>query len=88
MDSKRIPKSNSDIIWRTLDDGAVLVSPTKGKVRVLNEIGTIIWQMLDGNHTIFDIEQKIVQQYEVPSTQASADVQSFLSELEEKGLLE
>ena len=43
MDSDKIPRPDPNIIWRIVDDGAVLVSPQIGKVRVLNEVGTAIW---------------------------------------------
>ncbi len=87
MESDDTPKSNPDIIWRVLDDGVVLVSPSAGKVRVLNEVGSFVWQLLDGTRTVAQIEQEIAANFDVGSEKAAFDVNNFLEELAAKDLL-
>lgn len=45
-ETTRQPQIANDLIWRLLDNNAVVVSPHVGEVRVLNGIGTVIWQLL------------------------------------------
>ena len=88
MESSQIPQPNNDIIWKILDGEAVLVSPKHGKVRVLNSVGTAIWKLLDGKHSINDIEACLVNNYGISPEQASNDVQAFLTDLMAKELIE
>jgi hypothetical protein len=82
------PQIASEVIWRELDDNAVLVSPGSGKVRVLNHIGTLIWRMLTENHSISDIVTHLTTHFDVTPTQARQDVILFLQELHNRGLLQ
>lgn len=81
------PKPAPELIWREVDDGVVVVSPKVGKVRVLNEVGTAIWQRLADGRTINEIESFLVEQYEISRERAASDLRSFLSDLTERGLL-
>lgn len=84
----QIPNRLKGLIWRDVDDGTVIVSPTAGKVRVLNPLGSTIWELLDGQHTVADIEEFLSQKYhQVPRPQISEDLQIFLDDLTNRGLL-
>lgn len=80
-------KISPELIWRFLDDNAVVVSPTGGKVRVLNGVGTDIWQMLAKNSSFAAMVEFLVAKYEVTPEQARIDLQQFLQDLAERGLL-
>lgn len=81
------PTIAEEIIWRKLDDNAVIVSPGSGEVRVLNGIGTVIWLMLTQKQSVADIVSHLVNYYEVTPRQAQQDVVLFLQELHERGLV-
>ncbi len=85
--SEHMPSIAPGIIWRMLDDDAVLVSPRVGKVRVLNGVGTVVWQLLAENKSTAEIEAHLVENFEVSLSQAREDLQAFLSDLEQRGLL-
>ena len=87
MNGEKIPQIAPELIWRFLDDNAVLVSPQGGKVRVLNGLGTIIWKMLAEKESPQTIHEHIVAHFDVTPEQASQDLEQFLQELTDRGLL-
>ena len=87
MNLEHTPHLISEIIWRVLDDNAVLVSPEGGQVTILNGVGTIIWSLIDGQSNGLDIARQLAQQYDVSSDQAQNDVEQFLNKLQNRGLI-
>jgi len=51
----------------------------------LNEIGSRIWELIDGVTTVEQMRDKIVEEYEVTPEQAEADIIEFLEHLEQEG---
>ncbi|MEO8972409.1 MAG: PqqD family protein [Ktedonobacteraceae bacterium] len=78
---------NTKVLWRELDGEAVLLDPKAGCSYNLNHIGTIIWKMLDGNHTSELIASAICESYEVEYEQALHDVEDIIAELNQHELL-
>ncbi len=87
MNRKKSPQIAPQVIWRQLDENAVVVSPKVGKVRVLNGSGTLVWQMLAQNKSLPDIRECLVQTYDVTPDQAEVDLQRFVMDLTQRGLL-
>jgi hypothetical protein len=81
------PRIAAGIIWRTIDDDAVIVSPQIGAVRVLNNIGTVIWKLLSEEKDLAQIEAYLVAQYDVSLDRARHDLHVFLKELADQELL-
>lgn len=87
MNPESIPILHPDTIWRVLDDGAVIVTPRAGNVRVLNRVGTAIWELIDGENSLRDIETRLIRDFDVPVDQARRDLQLFLEELERRDMI-
>jgi hypothetical protein len=87
MNLEDVPHLITDVIWRVLDDNAVLVSPEGGQVTILNEVGTEIWSLIDGQNSGIDIAHHLIQQYDVSINQAQKDVELFLTKLNNRGLI-
>lgn len=77
---------NSSILWRELAGEAVLLDTKEGCSYNLNTVGTVVWKLLDGTHTIDSIVQAICVQYEVEQEQAFEDVQRLLTEFQANNL--
>lgn len=84
---KNYPVIHPELTWRLLDGEAVIVSPTSGEIRVLNHVGSEIWQLLANGSTIEEIKQALVAQYALSPEQAARDVSAFLDDLHNRGLL-
>jgi hypothetical protein len=83
---------NQDIVSRRIA-GEMLLVPVKGKLADMEKIFTLtsvaeyIWDRLDGRRSVDDIRKDVVAQFDVGQEQADADIQEFLAELIEAGLI-
>lgn len=87
VDPHTRPTPHPSVVGRIIDDEAVLVLPEQGEVKVLNEVGARIWQLIDGSRTVEEIADVIYSEYEVDEEQARSDVLAFIVELESKGIV-
>ncbi len=78
---------NSSVLWRELDDEAILLDPKAGCSYNLTPVGTLIWRLLDGQHTTAEIIQAICEAYEVEQEQANQDVELLLADLRKNNLV-
>ena len=49
----------------------------------LNEVGAFIWNAFDGSKDLGEIKALLASEYDVSSSEAEADLLSFVRELEE-----
>lgn len=80
-------RKNENFVFRRIEDETILV-PIKdnvgdmGSIYNLNEMGALVWELLDGQKTLRDIRDTIVAQFEVSTLEAKADLCEFISQLE------
>ena len=79
--------SKPGIVGQILNDEAVLLLPTKGEVKVLNDVGARIWSLADGSRTIAQIVAVIAAEYAVQPAQAEADALAFVAELAQRDIV-
>jgi len=82
----------SDVATRSIL-GETIIVPIKGgvgdlnSIYVLNELGTQIWNLIDGQNSINRIIEDICKAYDVGPEEAEKDATEFLSSLEVSGLI-
>lgn len=87
MTSEPLPQVTSGLISRVLDGNTVIVAPHVGKVRILNPVGSFIWQLLNEGQSRTQIESHLSQKYAISAEQAQQDLETFLTDLKQRGLL-
>ena len=86
MDSK--PRRNPDTAYRDVaEEGGLVVLPGRSEVKVLNPVGSRVFSLLDGEHTLARIIEVVTEEFDVDAARASEDVRSFIAELGEAGML-
>ncbi len=75
---EEIFQKNPEIVYRIIDGNAILVSSKDDKIMSINEVGTRIWDLLDGKTTIKEIIVKITEEFDVDQDTAKDDVQEFV----------
>ncbi|MEZ4388874.1 MAG: PqqD family protein [Candidatus Krumholzibacteriia bacterium] len=81
MDLHLTPMPNQDFCVRQVGEETVFLAESGDQVLSLNEMGSYIWQQMDGNHTLRDILDIICHEYDVEAAQARQDLQLFVEQL-------
>ena len=82
----------NDLVTRDVV-GEKIIVPIKGHVGdlegvfTLNEVGTVIWALIDGQTTARELAAAVVNEYDVGEVEAEKDVVDFLQSLEDAGLI-
>jgi hypothetical protein len=84
---KTQPNKHPRTASRIVDGEAVIVLPEAGVVRILNAVGSRIWELADGTHPVRDIVEVIYQEYDVDREQAEQEVVEFVTEMVNDDLL-
>jgi hypothetical protein len=85
LDSRPTPAPG--VVGQFVEHEVVLVLYEQGIAQVLNEVGTCIWRMADGQHSVREIAAAICASYEVDIAQAETDTLAFVEELLNRNIL-
>lgn len=77
---------NPDVAYRVIDGEAVLVDSKAGTTFVLNAVGSCVWTALE-NATLDELVVRVRQEFSAEDADARADIEDFLSRLDEKRLV-
>jgi len=81
-----------DLVTRNIS-GETIIVPVEGHVGdldsiyTLNEVGSVIWELLDGRTSIEQIVAAVCSRYEVAPEEARRDVTELIDSLEKAGLI-
>lgn len=82
------PTRDPELVWRELDEELVIVRPSDGQIKVLNGVGAFVWQSLDGRRAVGDLAELVSAEYEISAQEAKSDIEDFLGQLTEGGLVQ
>ena len=78
------PKPHPQTAGRVIDKEAVLILSESSEVNVLNQVGSRIFELADGTHTIADIAEIICSEFEVSTDEAQEDTITFIKKMEKR----
>jgi hypothetical protein len=87
MDLNTVLSKSPDAASRTYDGQATIVLPSRAEVKVLNAIGSKVWDSIDGRRTLAQILETVLEDYEIPREQAERDMLEFVGELRTQGMV-
>ena len=82
-----IPKRNDEAVWREVDDELFICSPNGETMHTLRDVAADIWRACDGQNSVGDIVQLLVEAYEVDPETLRADLAACLADLSNRDLL-
>ena len=86
--AKQTYKRNENFVFRQIENETILV-PIKDNVGDmnciynLNEVGAFIWQNIKCKNSMSDIKDMILSEFDVTESQAEADLDEFVKDLQE-----
>jgi len=81
-----------DVVTRRISEETILV-PVKDHVGdldaiyTLNEVGTRVWELIDGEMSVSQIVEAVCNEYDVTEEEAEKDVKELMDSLQEAGLI-
>ena len=91
MDQGAVLRKNPSAAYRVYDGQATVVMPERAEVKVINEIGSVIWDKIDGTRTVGQIVESslvsVLEGYDVTPDEARRDILTFLGDLTEHGMV-
>ena len=82
-----IPAKTPTTAWRVIEGEAVILAVDTKVMRGLNAVGSRVWELVDGRRGVDEIVETIVAEFAVEPERARADVDAFLRQLADKGLV-
>lgn len=78
---------STKLTWREVHGELVAIDANSGEYHIFNPIGKLIWLSIDEGHAVSDILDKIEMEYNVKKEIAISDLNDFVVELCDRGLL-
>lgn len=85
--AQTVPAHHPRVAARVYSGEAVILSPAENMVRMLNPVGSRIWELADGTRTVDEIVTVLTDEFDVEYPQARRSTEEFLDTLVAKGLL-
>ena len=84
---KQSYRQNENIVFRPEGDEAMLFNPESAEVMVLNVTGCYAWSLCDGKHSVDDITEAFVKEFDVVHENVKKDVANFIETLSRRKFL-
>ncbi|MFH1213219.1 MAG: PqqD family protein [Candidatus Neomarinimicrobiota bacterium] len=76
-----IYKRTEQVEWRKFENESLLLNVQTGTYFRINEVGSFIWENLDGKKTAENLINSIVRRFDVSEATARQDYQKFTEQL-------
>lgn len=87
MDNR--PRRHPESAFRSIgEEGGLVVLPRVSEVKVLNPVGSLVFAMLDGQHTVDEIVAAVLAEFDTSEEEARRDVTAFIAQLDKHGMLD
>ena len=87
MDLNTVFTRNSEAAYRIYDGQATVVLPSHAKVHVINEVGSSVWERIDGVKTLGQILDEILDEFDIERARAEVELFEFVAALRAEGMV-
>jgi len=81
MTLQSTPRRKAQVIAQKASNDFMLFNMDSGNYYSLNDVGSRIWELCDGNHTVTQMVAALAAEYAAPSEMLEADVLELLENL-------
>ena len=82
----RLIANSPEVAAKVIDGEAIIINLATGMYYSMDRAGALVWEWLERGHSIQEIIEGVVAQYDVAVAQAEADVNQLIDRLLEDGL--
>jgi hypothetical protein len=89
MEQDGVIRRNPNVVYRELagEGGGVLLHLDSGEYHGLNEVGALIWSLIDGQRDLEALVDHLRDGLENPPDDLAAETERFLADLRERDLI-
>ena len=93
VETTAIPRKNPASTSRTVDGQAVIALSDRAHIVILNDVGTRVWNLIDGRRNFEEITALVTGQivesneYDKLPADLSADIETFLEDIAARGMI-
>jgi hypothetical protein len=80
-------RPSQDVVFRHLEDEAVLVHLSTNRIYSLNPTGTRFWELLATGQGRSEIKEQLLREFDVSEAQLEEEIEALLSSLVSEGLV-
>ncbi len=88
MEETAKPKRKPDYRLELLDNELLLYHPTETQIFYFNQTASLIWQLCDGQHSISEIIELLIEAYPDATDTIPTDVTATIQQFEEHECIE
>jgi hypothetical protein len=85
--SNQLLQRQPDMVFSHIDGEVVMMSIETGEYYGLNPVASRIWELLEMPHTLHQLIDKLMQEFDIDKATCRNDVMPFLDRLMEKKLI-
>ena len=78
---------SKNVFAQEIDEETIILDSETQEYFSINEIGKVIWSLIEEKKNLEEIKAEMLDMYEVPEEQLEKDLLNFLQALEQKGLI-
>ena len=78
---------SKNVFAQEIDEETIILDSVTQEYFSINEIGKVIWSLIEEKKNLEEIKAEMLDMYEVPQEQLEKDVLNFLQALQQKGLI-
>ncbi len=80
-------RSHPDVIAQRMNDKVVLLHLGTNRFYELNSTGARLWDLLSAGHSVVEIQQQLLLEFDVEPARLDAEIAAILTSLQEKDLV-
>ena len=78
---------SKNVFAQEIDEETIILDSVTQEYFSINEIGKVIWSLIEEKKNLEEIKAEMLDMYEVPEEQIEKDLLNFIQALEQKGLI-
>ncbi len=78
---------SKNVFAQEIDEETIILDSETQEYFSINEIGKVIWSLIEEKKNLEEIKAEMLDMYEVPQEQIEKDLLNFIQALEQKGLI-